>query len=257
MARSTQTREARIDWSGLTAIYGGRFDPPHWGHLEAALGILEQPGVRQVVLLPLGESATRPTQASAHDRVEMARLLIARETLTHLHEGSVRASEWAGRLHVSDWECRPGSPRPTYTVDTLPALAREYEGRIAFVIGTDQFAALDQWHRARELLELCHWIVLARRPSGGADWSAALERYRASGWLGARLGPGSGLDGSLGGAATPGGRAVVGFETPAREISSTAIRRALALGQLSAEGPLNHVPPAIQDYWKRQHLYGS
>src|SRR3954447_18077682 len=61
-------------WSEVTAVFGGRFDPPHLGHREAVRGLFERPGVSRVVILPSASPPHKPTWASAENRAEMASL---------------------------------------------------------------------------------------------------------------------------------------------------------------------------------------
>src|SRR3954447_542478 len=61
-------------WSEVTAVFGGRFDPPHLGHREAVRGLFEYPGVRRVLIIPSASPPHKPTFAAAEDRVQMAQL---------------------------------------------------------------------------------------------------------------------------------------------------------------------------------------
>ena len=66
------------DWSQTVALFGGAFDPPHLGHREAVEGLLHEPGVARVIVLPSGTPPLKPSPgASPADRLEMARLCFA------------------------------------------------------------------------------------------------------------------------------------------------------------------------------------
>jgi nicotinate-nucleotide adenylyltransferase len=52
---------------------------------------------------------------------------------------------------------------PSFTIDTVEAVAKSYPGdEIALIIGTDAFAKIDQWHRTRELQDMVEFIVIDR-----------------------------------------------------------------------------------------------
>lgn len=55
---------------------------------------------------------------------------------------------------------------PTYTVETLTSLRREFSSEVlVFILGMDSFARLQRWHRWQELLDLAH-LAVAQRPGG-------------------------------------------------------------------------------------------
>lgn len=137
-------------------LFGGSFDPPHNGHLkvaEAARDTLQLDEVRFVV-------AARPwmksTVASPSQRVEMTRLLV---------------KDTPGFV-VDDSELdRDG---PTYTVDTLEAIAAQQpDATLVFLLGVDTAAHLASWHRIEDALALAQFVVLTR-PGYQPDGSISL-----------------------------------------------------------------------------------
>ena len=127
-------------------ILGGTFDPIHLGHL--AIGQLAQSvcGLSRVVVMPSGTPPHRPIgpRASADDRLAMARL----------------AAEPLG-WQVSDLELRRAGR--TYTADTLDALRAASPGTpFFFILGADAFADIAKWHRFPAVLDLAHFVVIAR-----------------------------------------------------------------------------------------------
>jgi len=128
-------------------IFGGTFDPVHYGHLRTAFEILQALRFCEVRFMPCGNPPHRgKTYADAELRLEMVKVAIAGQ---------------AGFV-VDDRElARDG---PSYSVDTLRALRGEYaEKPLALIIGMDAFLGLPKWHHWREILELAH-IVVAHRP---------------------------------------------------------------------------------------------
>lgn len=211
-------------------IFGGTFDPPHIGHLRLALEAREALGLAEVSFVPAGRPALRDApSAAAADRLAMVKL-----ALGDLAGFSVDAAE------VLD---SAGAPRPSYTVDTLERLRRRHGQRRALVLllGADAFARLEAWHRWRDLFELAH-VAVATRPGSSPRLGAgdtALDGEFVS-----RQGSGIDL------AAAPAGR-IVPFAITALDISSSDVRRRLALGLCAR----HLVPDPVLDYIDSHQLY--
>ena len=129
------------------AILGGTFDPVHNAHLAMARCALDALGAQRVVFLPTGAPHYRkPPVASAQDRVAMLQLAIAGEP----------------RFAIDTRELVPGASG--YTVDTMIAMRAELDAQTPMVLllGADQYAKLETWHRWRDLLKLCRLAVFAR-----------------------------------------------------------------------------------------------
>jgi len=129
------------------AIFGGTFDPIHYGHLRTAFELMESLRLPEVRFLPAGTPPHRESPvADAQVRLEMVRAAIGGQP------GFV----------VDDRELhREG---PSYSVDTLLDLRAEYAHRsICLVVGMDAFLDLPKWYHWREILQLAH-VVVAHRP---------------------------------------------------------------------------------------------
>ncbi len=128
-------------------ILGGTFDPPHVGHLVTAMTVLEALDLDEMVLMVAGDPWQKSDSvvASAQNRFDMVNAAVA-------HSEGLSAS----RFEVD----RPG---PTYSVDTLEALAAaEPEARFHLVLGEDAAAGITSWHRWEEVVELATIVVVAR-----------------------------------------------------------------------------------------------
>jgi nicotinate-nucleotide adenylyltransferase len=128
-------------------IFGGTFDPIHFGHLRTAFELLQALDLAEIRFVPSGDPPHRGrTWADAGLRLEMVQ---------------VATADQAGFV-VDDRElCRSG---PSYTVDTLTSLRREQqEASLGLIVGMDAFLGLAAWHRWDEILGLAH-IVVAHRP---------------------------------------------------------------------------------------------
>jgi len=128
-------------------IFGGTFDPVHYGHLRSAFEMLQALRFAEVRFMPCGTPPHRdPPVASAALRLQMVCDATAGE------EGFV----------VDDRELQRTGP--SYSVDTLSELRAEFADRpLALMIGMDAFLGLPKWHHWREILTLAH-VVVAHRP---------------------------------------------------------------------------------------------
>jgi nicotinate-nucleotide adenylyltransferase len=128
-------------------IFGGTFDPVHYGHLRTAFEMLQALRFAEVRFMPCGSPPHRDAPiANSELRLQMVRV----------------ATEGQQGFVVDDRELlREG---PSYSVDTLTALRREFPERpLALIIGMDAFLGLPKWHQWRDILQLAH-VVIAHRP---------------------------------------------------------------------------------------------
>ena len=134
------------------AIYGGTFDPIHIGHLHVISEIISRDLADKILLIPAGEPQLRDTQpiAPASDRRAMCQAAL-----------KDLPAEISGKVEVNPIEIlRQG---PSFTIDTVEAIAQSYPGdQLALIVGTDAFAKIDQWHRTSELQDMVEFIVIDR-----------------------------------------------------------------------------------------------
>ncbi|MBK6898072.1 MAG: nicotinate (nicotinamide) nucleotide adenylyltransferase [bacterium] len=186
------------------AVFGGAFDPFHAGHLAVIRELLARRLCDRVLVVPAGRSPLKPpAQASADDRLAMARL------------GA------AGLAEVEIWDGELARPGPSWTVDTLEALAALHpKDELRLVLGADAWRDLGAWHRPERVRELALPVVLAR--DGRAPDPRDLP---------------------------PGAVVLSGFAVPG---ASGDIRAKLHAGQ----PPEDLLPPAIAAYVRERRLYG-
>ena len=118
-------------------VFGGTFDPPHYGHLAAAQEVRHRLGLERVLLVPARQNPLKAgvPGASAEQRVRMLELAIADDPGLSLSRADLD---------------RPG---PSYTVDLLALLERECPGaELLFLVGADALRELPSWHRPGEIL---------------------------------------------------------------------------------------------------------
>lgn len=132
---------------GPIGIFGGTFDPIHFGHLRTAFEMLQALRFDEVRFMPCGSPPHRGAPvADAELRLRMVQVAMAGQH----------------GFMVDDRELR--RPGPSYSVDTLTALRGEFPLRsLALIIGMDAFLGLPKWYQWREILQLAH-VVVAHRP---------------------------------------------------------------------------------------------
>jgi nicotinate-nucleotide adenylyltransferase len=147
-------------------IFGGTFDPPHWGHLLLAESAREELRLDRVLFVPARVPPHKTGDGMTPANVRL-RLL--------------RAALRGTGFEISQVEL--GRPGPSYTVDTLEALRRSLPGAALFLlVGADSLADLPTW-RAPERIARLATVAVARRP-GSPD-----ATRRAGKAFGARIVP--------------------------------------------------------------------
>jgi len=138
-------------------LFGGTFDPIHYGHLRTAFELWQSLKLAEVRFLPSGTPPHRSeTVASAELRLAMVRAAVAEQPAFVVDDREVR------RTGLS------------YSVDTLTELRNENPDRsLCLLLGMDAFLGLPSWHRWRDLLELTN-IVVVNRPGWKAPLSGPL-----------------------------------------------------------------------------------
>lgn len=143
------------------ALFGGTFNPIHFGHLIAARAIAEHFDLARVILIPAAYPPHKwPHElADARHRLEMCRLAVAGEP----------------RLEVSDIELQQGGMN--YSIRSVEEFRRALgpDVRLHWIIGADTLAQLRNWHRVRQMVELCRIITAVRPGFERPDLSGLLE----------------------------------------------------------------------------------
>ncbi|NQX89809.1 MAG: nicotinate-nucleotide adenylyltransferase [Halioglobus sp.] len=152
----------------LEGVFGGTFDPIHYGHLRSALELVERLQLERVRLMPNARPPHRAAPfCSARRRADMVELAVRDEP--HLC-CDTRELDREG---------------PSYMIDSLQDLHCELgaETALCMVMGCDAVRGISGWHRWQELLDWAHIVILARPgwalPESGevADW---LQQHRFS-----------------------------------------------------------------------------
>ena len=172
-------------------IFGGTFNPPHIGHLQAAKEAARALELDRVLLVPSCQTPHKPVpdgSASAQQRLDMLRLATADEPV----------------LEVSDVEVRRGGV--SYTYETVAALREQYpDADLTLLVGSDMFATLDKWKQAPQILEQVSVAVFYRGDKGEKSAVEVQKAQLEANGYGVRL-----------------------MENPVVHISSTQVRRMIA-----------------------------
>lgn len=207
----------------MIGIFGGTFDPVHFGHLETVKHVQLSLSLEQVRLLPLGNAVHREQPvASAEQRIQMLKAATADSPGLFVDE---RETQRAG-----------GS----YTVDTLLSLRQELPDKtFCLIIGSDAFAGFPGWHQPDRILSLAHIIVMQRPDTvfnSNPEIEKLLQTHQASDV--SQL------------TETSAGR-ILFQHVPQLDISSTQVRQLIKDGQ-----PVNDMVPApVTELITRWQLY--
>ena len=143
--------------SPTIGILGGTFDPAHNAHLAIASAALRALGLQQVLWMPTGTPPYRaaPFAAAAH-RLAMLRLATAGESC----------------YAVDERELQPGASG--FAFDSLSSLHKDFPGEsFILLMGADQYAKREAWHRWADIEKLCDIAVFAR-PGSNIDAKARI-----------------------------------------------------------------------------------
>ncbi len=207
----------------MIGIFGGTFDPIHFGHLRPAFEVFQDLGCEELRWIPSGQPPHRHSpNASIEHRLNMLRLALQ------------------GMKDVTIDECEIHRSGPSYMVDTLSSLRQRYpDSSLALILGTDAFNGLPGWHRWQELLPLAH-IIVCSRPGVDLPEAGELSALLA----GARVDDISRLQQSKHGL-------IYIHPVTALPISATRIREICAQGY----SPRFLLPAKVCDYIEQHGLY--
>lgn len=200
-------------------ILGGTFDPPHTGHLLAALDAIEVLSLDRLLLVP---AAMQPLKgglvmATPAERLTMTSLLAVADT----------------RLTVDSIEIDRGGL--SFTVDTLAEMSERWpDADRYFLVGADTLDTFASWREPARVLQLARLAVLARSAADGDEpavaGESAVERLAA---------------------ATPGAIPPLWLRTRRVDVSSTEVRARVRAGRTIA----GFVPDAVAAFIASAGLY--
>ncbi len=184
------------------AVFGGSFDPIHNGHLALAGEVLSRGFVDEVWFMVTPQNPHKQGCALSDERLRLQMVQLAVEG-----KPGMRACDFEFAL-----------PRPSYTLNTLTALAEAHPEKVfSLLIGADNWEKFDRWYKGDEILSRYGIIVY---PRGNEDEPQLPAGVR---WLPAKL----------------------------YDVSSTMIRAAVAMGKDAT----HLVPSAVAEFIKEKKMY--
>ncbi|MEE9910542.1 MAG: nicotinate-nucleotide adenylyltransferase [Deltaproteobacteria bacterium] len=211
-------------------LFGGTFDPIHFGHLRAAQELVTLLDLDRVIFIP----AALPPHKSARiitpfeHRLQMVRLAIA-------------GNEF---FSFSDVESlRPGK---SYSIDTVQYFLDSHDARLElyFITGQDAFDAITTWREWEKLLSLCHFVVITRPGYDNRGLDRIFPENFASRFL---------YDQALLGYRGPGGCALYFRDVTFLDISSSLIRQNIKAGR----SVRYLTPDSVRHYIDEHVLYAA
>ena len=129
-----------------TVIYGGSFDPLHFGHIELAKTALLETGATRLIFIPAKVSPFKKDKCQTDfiHRFNMCKI----------------ACGYIENATVDDIEFN--LPTPSYTVNTLCELKEKYNDDFVFVCGADSFMDLDRWKNPEEIFKMAEIFTAVR-----------------------------------------------------------------------------------------------
>lgn len=131
-------------------IFGGTFDPIHWGHLKIAQAALLTHNLQEIIWVPQLLPPHKTPKTTIAQRWSMVELAIAPYPQFHL---PMTLEQWQDNF----------SQYPDYAIDTFCQLQKLYsESNWFWLLGVDSFLTLPQWKDREIFLSKCTWLVAAR-----------------------------------------------------------------------------------------------
>lgn len=207
-------------------LLGGTFDPVHYGHLQLAECALKECGLDKVIFIPSAQPPHKNGELIASFEHRLAMLACAVKGIKGFECNTIE-----GTL-----------PKPSYTIDTLQQLRKDYEGQcqLYFLIGADAFLDILTWKSYQKILRSVNIILSQRKGYKRKQLSDLLIKlgYRGGGrsW--------HGEDGKM--------DIYILEKTPANH-SSSKIRTMIGKG----ESVQRFLPKTVIEYIQNNELYQS
>jgi len=209
-------------------LFGGTFNPIHFGHLRSAEEIYEIFALQKVIFIPAADPPHKKKEniIPASWRARMVKLAIADNP----------------RFSLSLVELRRKGK--SYSVETIWHFRRRFGQRVQlyFIVGLDAFLEINTWKDYQTLFQLCHFVIMAR---------PGFKKKFSADHLPVELRNSFCYDKKQRGFIHESGFGVFPREITGLDISSTMIREKIAQGQ-----SIKYLLPAgVEDFIYRHKLY--
>lgn len=141
-------------------LYGGTFDPPHWGHINNLRAAMQAVQPDKVIVMPAGIPPHKAASATPGSlRLQMCRCFL----------------QLGEQVEISDWEITHEGK--SYTVNTLRMLHSTYpDAQLYLTVGSDMLTSFRTWREWQSILQLATLVVESRE----ADDAAVLAEFADS-----------------------------------------------------------------------------
>jgi len=137
------------------AIFGGTFNPVHWGHLRVAEAAIRQKSLDQILWVTVHPRYKAANIVELRHRQDMVKLAIA--------------------PYPNFVFCPLAEHQSNYAIDILLSLQARYPSSEWYsIVGLDAWRSLPRWYRSQELVAQCNWLVAPRKD--GTEGNNDLER---------------------------------------------------------------------------------
>lgn len=210
-------------------LFGGTFNPFHFGHLKITRFVKKQYGLDRVYLIPSATPPHKPGSdlAPASDRYTMVKNCIVNEP----------------GLHISDKELtRTG---PSFTIDTILEFKKELQtdAHLFLLMGSDAFLDINTWKQTDRIFSITSIIVMLRGELDNMDHIAAfIDEHISKGYT---------WEKNINEFTHGDKQTIYICRVPKIDISSTMIREYIK-NHRSVDGL---VPPDVAAFIKQKELY--
>jgi nicotinate-nucleotide adenylyltransferase len=204
-------------------IFGGTFNPIHFGHLRAAEEVRQAARLDEVLFVPshIPPHKELTGHATAAQRLECVRLAVAANPF----------------FTLSSFEVDQGGS--SYSIKTIEHVRTDYGITPHFILGRDAFNEISTWYEARRLFSLAHFLVMSR-PGAPAPVLGDVLGDLAEGFVSDK-----------GGYVNAQGNRISFVEVTALDISSSRIRELCSAGKSITY----LVPREVEEYMKKERMY--
>lgn len=130
-------------------LFGGTFDPPHFGHAIALRHALDEERMDEIWVVPSGTRRDKDPGASPQERLTMTQLFLS--------------DLFGEHPRIAIQEHLINNPDIAFTVDELALLTREHSNRtFTVIIGSDQSRVLKFWHEPETLAKRAEFLIISR-----------------------------------------------------------------------------------------------
>lgn len=133
----------------LVVLYGGTFNPIHFGHVKPVISLEKSILIKQLHYIP----CHIPPHKKAPKLSAEKRLNMTKEAISQVN--------FPFPVQVSDYELR--SDEPSYSLKTILHFKTLYpDNDLGFLMGLDSLLSFTQWYKWQEILENCYLVVMTR-----------------------------------------------------------------------------------------------